>query len=144
MKQYIGVKLVYAEPMTDVEAKEKGYFRGELKEEVREGYHVKYTDNDYDSWSPKEVFEFSYKESNPLIDTALGMSSADYKDRFKAEYNQLKVRFERLLDMCKSWDEGNLKFTPTCPRDIYNRQLSAMLSYLHILEERAIIEGIEL
>jgi hypothetical protein len=144
MEQYIGIKRVFAEPMTDAEAKEKGYYRGELKEEPRDGYHVKYTDNDYDSWSPKEVFEKSYHSTSELVDTSLEMASGDYKDRFKAEYKQLKIRLDKLLAMCRTWDEGKLTFKPTCPRDIYNQQISAMTAYLNVLKERAKLEAVEL
>ena len=31
-----------------------------------------------------------------LKDTAKGMSSLDYKERFVAEYQQLKIRYEKL------------------------------------------------
>lgn len=144
MKKYIGVKLIEAEPMTQGEAKAKGFYHNEITDLSKEGYHVHYTNNDYDSWSPKEVFENSYHEYSPLADTALGMCHFDYKERFKAEYHQVKIRFDRLVEMCKAWDEGTLKFIPTCPREIYNRQLTAMKDYMTILEERAAIESVEL
>lgn len=144
MEKYIDVKVVFAEPMTEAEAKEKGYYRGETTQNPsRDGFHIHYTDNDYDSWCPKDVFEKSYHLSNPLVDTALGMCHYDYKERFKAEINQLKVRYERLSEMCRMWDEGELKFTPTCPREIYDKQLAAMEAYFNILEIRAEFEGID-
>ena len=54
-----------------------------------EGYHVKHADG-HESWSPKEDFEntFLEKGTNLLNDTALHMSSEDYKERFIAEYQQ--------------------------------------------------------
>ena len=72
------------------------------------------------------------------------MCSPDYKERFKAEYYQLKIRYEKLKAMCEKWDKGELDFTPTCPRYIYRRQLDKMAGYLSVLEERADIEGVEL
>ena len=72
------------------------------------------------------------------------MCSPDYKERFKAEYYQLKIRYEKLKAMCKKWDKGELDFTPTCPIWIYSIQLRAMQDYLSILEARAEIEGVEL
>ena len=72
------------------------------------------------------------------------MCSPDYKERFKAEYYQLKIRYDKLKDMCEKWDKGELDFKPTCPRYIYRRQLDKMAGYLSILEERAEIEGVEL
>lgn len=79
-----------------------------------------------------------------LAATATLMTSEDYKDRFKAEYIQLKNRYEGLKRMTDNWDNGTLNFTPTCPRATYNFQLRAMKEYLDILEVRAKIEGINL
>ena len=79
-----------------------------------------------------------------LAATATLMTSEDYKDRFKAEYIQLKNRYEGLKRMTDNWDNGILNFTPTCPRAIYNFQLRAMKEYLDILEVRAKMEGINL
>lgn len=77
-----------------------------------------------------------------LKDTVLMMTSEDYKERFKAEYNQLSIRYKKLYEMYKNWD--NLNFTPSCPKEIYTKQLNAMSSYKDILEERARIEGVVL
>lgn len=79
-----------------------------------------------------------------LEDTKELMCSPNYKERFKAEYYQLKIRYEKLKAMCEKWDKGELDFTPTCPRYIYKRQLDKMAGYLMILEERAELEGIKL
>lgn len=72
------------------------------------------------------------------------MLSPDYKDRFIAEYMQLKNRYEGLKRMIEKWDSNELSFTPTCPREIYNFQLKAMKEYLDTLVIRAKIENIEL
>ena len=72
------------------------------------------------------------------------MNSSDYKERFKAEYYQLKIRYDKLHNMCEKWDKDELDFTPTCSREIYTRQLNAMKEYLTILEERAVLEKVEL
>lgn len=72
------------------------------------------------------------------------MNSSDYKERFKAEYYQLKIRYEKLHNMCEKWDKNELDFTPTCSRFTYARQLNAMAFYLKVLEERAVVEKIEL
>lgn len=76
-----------------------------------------------------------------LKDTVAGMTSTDYKERFKAEYYQLKIRYDKLHNMCEKW---NLDFTPPCSRFTYARQLNAMSFYMKILEERAKTENIEL
>lgn len=79
-----------------------------------------------------------------LKDTVELMESADYKDRFKAEYYQLKIRYEKLKAMLDKWDNGSLEFAPTCPREIYDKQIKGMEIYLDILVDRAEIEGVEL
>lgn len=48
MRNYIGVKIVKAEPQN---------------KDGRPGYQVKYPDG-YVSWSPKETFEKAYRELN--------------------------------------------------------------------------------
>lgn len=68
MKKYIGTKEVQAEPMNELEAVELGYARSnEDNHEWREGYHVVYPDG-YHSWSPKNVFEESYKCAETFLD----------------------------------------------------------------------------
>lgn len=86
----------------------------------------------------------AHKPITELSDTADLMISADYKERFKAEYFQNKIRFDKLAAMCEKWDKGELTFTPTCPRDLYARQLDNMQKYLKDLEERAVLEGVDL
>lgn len=72
------------------------------------------------------------------------MDSVDYKERFKAEYLQLKIRIEGLSDMLDKYKQGNLNFKPACSYELLHTQLVYMECYLNILEERATIEGIEL
>lgn len=79
-----------------------------------------------------------------LRDTAPLMASTDYKDRFLAEYLQLKIRYGKLASMVEAWDAGELNFTPTCPREMYDDQLDGMRMYLDILEERATLEGVDI
>ena len=79
-----------------------------------------------------------------LKDTIDLMQSQDYKERFKAEYQQNVIRFEKLRAMLEKWDKDELNFTPTCPRGVYNLQIRAMADYIAVLEARAAIEGIAL
>lgn len=79
-----------------------------------------------------------------LKDTVALMNSADYKDRFKAEYAQTKIRYEKLHRMIVRHDAGTLNFTPTCPIELLKQQKSHIGQYLYCLEVRAEIEGIEL
>lgn len=79
-----------------------------------------------------------------LKDTVEMMNSADYKERFKAEYQQVVIRYKKLAAMLEKWDRGKLDFTPTCPRSTYNMQVRAMTDYIAVLEARAVMEGVEL
>lgn len=79
-----------------------------------------------------------------LKDTIEMMTSSDYKERFKAEYYQLKVRYDKLALMITKWDEGTLEFEPSCSRTLLSRQLYHMRMYMIDLETRAKIEGIDL
>ena len=79
-----------------------------------------------------------------LKDTIEMMTSEDYKERFKAEYYQTKIRYGKLKYMLEGWDDGTLGFIPICPRSTYDLQISAMTDYIAILEARAVMEGIEL
>lgn len=79
-----------------------------------------------------------------LNETVQMMGSADYKERFKAEYLQLRIRMTGLSNMLKKYKEGTLIFKPSCSYDLLNGQLKSMEMYAQYLEERAEIENIEL
>lgn len=63
MKKYIGTKQIEAEPMTLGEACSKGLVKSEIEENesYKLGYHTR-TEYGYESWSPKKLFEESYRE----------------------------------------------------------------------------------
>lgn len=91
-----------------------------------------------------------------LADTAAGMTSHDYKERFRAEYIQTKIRYERLKAFntkieaafrteCERPEVKKALMPPhDCPHDLLREQQEAMGHYLHILEVRAVIEGVDL
>lgn len=100
-----------------------------------------------------------------LADTAAGMTSPDYKERFRAEYIQTKIRYERLkafntkieaarrsIENCRyicvnpAVEAGSKVEMPKhdCPDDLLREQQEVMGHYLHILEVRAVIEGVDL
>ena len=79
-----------------------------------------------------------------LKDTITLMNSEDYKDRFKAEYYQTKIRYEKLRKMLIKHSAGTLDFTPTCSIVTLENQKRYMGEYLKTLEIRAAMEGVEL
>lgn len=79
-----------------------------------------------------------------LNETATMMSSEDYKERFRAEYIQLKLRMIGLGEMLRKYKNDELTFTPSCSYDLLNGQFKSMDMYASYLEERAVIENIDL
>lgn len=79
-----------------------------------------------------------------LKDTIKLMESEDYKERFKAEYYQTKIRYDKLHKMLVKYEAKTLGFEPTCPIKILQDQAYYMGNYLKTLEVRAEIENIEL
>ena len=72
------------------------------------------------------------------------MCSEDYKDRFKAEYLQLKMRYNKLHNMVVKYEANKLEFKPSCDIELLKKQKAAMGNYLYCLEVRAQVEGIDL
>ena len=100
-----------------------------------------------------------------LYDTRALMMSRDYKKRFVAEYYQTKIRYEKLkafnnrieaakqangscyIEWATAKAEGKKKVEMPehdCPDDLLRAQQHTMGDYLHLLEVRAVIEGIDL
>lgn len=96
--------------------------------------------------------------ASPFVDTIEGMLSPDYKERFRAEYAQTKIRYERLkafntkIEAANRTNEWRCRYEMPkvempkhdCPDDILEQQQHLMGQYLHILEVRAVIEGVDL
>ena len=76
--------------------------------------------------------------------TASMMSSPDFKERFRAEYFQLKDRTEKLEAMLNKYRLGTLNFTPNCSYELLYEQFIYMKQYLRLLESRAKIENISI
>ena len=79
-----------------------------------------------------------------LKDTVEMMQSDDYKERFKAEYQQTRIRYNKLHKMIIKAEAGKLEFEPKSPIEILKQQKGHMGNYLFTLEVRAQIEGIDL
>lgn len=71
------------------------------------------------------------------------VDSSDYKERFIAEYHQLRIRVNKLKGMLDKWDKGELTFAPKTPKTIFVSQYNHMVEYLEILKVRAGIENID-
>lgn len=66
MKDYIGVKVVAAEPMSRGEYNEyRGWKIPSNENPEDEGYHIRYPDG-YESWCPKKQFDEAYRKCNNM------------------------------------------------------------------------------
>lgn len=84
-----------------------------------------------------------------LKDTSKLMNSADYKERFMAEYWQTKIRYEKLKNFNNKIEAASISQKAVmpkhdCPDHLLKEQQSVMGHYLSILEVRAVIEDIDL
>lgn len=79
-----------------------------------------------------------------LVETVNLMNSTDYKERFKAEYYQTKIRYDKLHRIIIKYEADTLGFTPDTRIHLLEEQAKYMGNYLRILEIRAEIEQIEL
>lgn len=128
LKQYIGTKMVKAEPMEKSAAVAKGWARPSEGNEDVPGYHVQYTNPDgstYDSWSPKEVFEKSYQIAE------------DFKDRLIIEFKELDARLIKLNAFMNENDYNKIveKCGPV-QTALMISQFHAMKHYYDILRTR--------
>lgn len=129
MKKFIGTKEVLAEPMMEGIAyandwARKGAFEHD-NHNGREGYHVQYVNPDgstYDSWSPKDVFEKSYKPSET------------FQERVQIERDELAVKVEKLRTFL---DKTNVETEIGINQyRLLIKQLTHMENYLAILDIR--------
>ena len=86
-----------------------------------------------------------------LKDTVDLMYSDDYQERFKAEYWQTKIRYEKLKAantkqeiLCRMNPFPTEKNEDVVRRELMNAQQHCMGEYLHLLELRAELDGIKL
>lgn len=84
------------------------------------------------------------KKKVELEATVEEMLSDDYKERFWAEYWQVRTRCEKLTAMVDKYLAGKLDFEPDCPIQLLMTQASYMRMYMQVLEARAKIEKIKL
>ena len=78
-----------------------------------------------------------------LKDTVVLMNSDDYKERFKAEYWQLRHRLDKLNDMLARYDKSELDYIPDTPILWLKQQAHAMQAYLDALSVRCDYENID-
>lgn len=95
-----------------------------------------------------KIKEKKEKNNMELKETVELMNSEDYKERFVAEYHQVKIRYEKLKNFCNKIEVeqmlGQEVTKHDCPLELLREQQKHMEFYLLILEKRALIENVEL
>lgn len=79
-----------------------------------------------------------------LIETIPAMASADYRQRFVAEYEQNLIRLTKLQKTITSIQDGSCSFKPSCPLSVLIEQYYIMKTLDIVLRRRAVIEKIDL
>jgi len=144
MKEYLDVKKINAEPMDRQTYNDyRGWIVPTDENPTDAGFLVKHSSG-HVCWLPKKEFLENCVEigNNTLLETVELMKSSDFKDRFKAEYTQLKIRTDGLSTMINKLNNEELPFKPKCSLELFTEQLVTMRKYLYLLEERARLEDI--
>lgn len=96
----------------------------------------------------RKIKEKKEKNNMELKETVELMNSEDYKERFVAEYHQVKIRYEKLKNFCNKIEVetmlGKEVTKHDCPLELLREQQKYMGLYLSVLEKRALIENIVL
>ena len=96
----------------------------------------------------RKIKEKKEKNNMELKETVELMNSDDYKERFVAEYHQVKIRYEKLKNFCNKIEVetmlGKEVTKHDCPLELLREQQKYMGLYLSVLEKRALIENVEL
>lgn len=96
----------------------------------------------------RKIKEKKEENNMELKETVELMNSEDYKERFIAEYHQVKIRYEKLKNFCNKIEVetmlGKEVTKHDCQLELLREQQKYMGLYLSILEKRALIENVEL
>lgn len=96
----------------------------------------------------RKIKEKKEENNMELKETLELMNSEDYKERFIAEYHQVKIRYEKLKNFCNKIEVetmlGKEVTKHDCPLELLREQQKYMGLYLSVLEKRALIENVEL
>ena len=79
-----------------------------------------------------------------LKDTIEMMTSADYKARFIAEYEQAVIRIKKLMDFIEAIESGKVPVMYEDQKLLLGAQYGYMVGYIRIMQDRADEEDIDL
>lgn len=96
----------------------------------------------------RKIKEKKEENNKELKETIESMCSDNYKERFVAEYHQVKIRYEKLKNFCNKIEVetmlGKEVTKHDCQLELLREQQKYMGLYLSILEKRALIENVVL
>ena len=76
-----------------------------------------------------------------LKDTIELMTSADYKARFIAEYEQAVIRIKKLMDFIEAIESGKVAVMYEDQKLLLGAQYGYMVGYIRIMQDRADEKG---
>lgn len=148
MEKYLFKSNIFAQLLEIVEADSEK----EVMDKVRNQKSFEIKQEDFNVYPASieitKIKEKKEKNKMELKETIELMCSENYKERFVAEYHQVKIRYEKLKNFCNKIEVetmlGKEETKHDCPLELLREQQKYMGLYLSILEKRALIENVEL
>ena len=148
MEKYLFKSNIFAQLLEIVEADSEK----EVMDKIRNQKSFEIKQEDFNVYPASieitKIKEKKEKNKMELKETIELMCSEDYKERFVAEYHQVKIRYEKLKNFCNKIEVetmlGKEETKHDCPLGLLREQQKYMGLYLSILEKRALIENVEL
>ena len=148
MEKYLFKSNIFAQLLEIVEADSEK----EVMDKIRNQKSFEIKQEDFNVYPASieitKIKEKKEKNKMELKETIELMCSEDYKERFVAEYHQVKIRYEKLKNFCNKIEVettlGKEETKHDCPLGLLREQQEYMGLYLSVLEKRALIENVEL
>ena len=148
MEKYLFKSNIFAQLLEIVEADSEK----EVMDKIRNQKSFEIKQEDFNVYPASieitKIKEKKEKNKMELKETIELMCSENYKERFVAEYHQVKIRYEKLKNFCNKIEVetmlGKEEAKHDCPLELLREQQKYMGLYLSILEKRALIENVEL
>lgn len=148
MEKYLFKSNIFAQLLEIVEADSEK----EVMDKIRNQKSFEIKQEDFNVYPASieitKIKEKKEKNKMELKETIELMCSENYKERFVAEYHQVKIRYEKLKNFCNKIEVetmlGKEETKHDCPLGLLREQQEYMGLYLSVLEKRALIENVEL
>lgn len=148
MEKYLFKSNIFAQLLEIVEADSEKEVMDKIRNQ--KSFEIKQKDLKVypESIEITKIKEKKEKNKMELKETIELMCSENYKERFIAEYHQVKIRYDKLKNFCNKIEVetmlGKEVTKHDCPIELLREQQKYMGLYLSVLEKRALIENVEL